>query len=243
MNDRLYRSTSDRMLAGVVGGLADRLDLDPSLVRVGWVLLTIVSGGIFFVIYIVMWLVVPEEPEGWVPGWASGAPAGPGEPGGPAAGAAAGTAAGAAMGGPAGGPAMAPTAESGPTPGPVPAGGPSVVGGPALAGPGPAGPSGPGWTAGPGWAGGPAGPGWTSGSDAWSRQARREARRTARRARRDSGSGALVIGVILILVGAYALARTFIPELQLDRYWPAALVVLGVILIASSLRRNPPNPN
>ena len=51
------------MLAGVAGGLADHFDLDPSLVRVGWVILTLVSGGIFLAIYIVMAFVVPEEPS------------------------------------------------------------------------------------------------------------------------------------------------------------------------------------
>ena len=39
MNDRLYRSRSDRMLAGVAGGLAEHFDLDPSLVRVLWAIL------------------------------------------------------------------------------------------------------------------------------------------------------------------------------------------------------------
>jgi phage shock protein C len=81
VDDRLYRSRTDRLLAGVCGGLADRLALDPSLVRIGWVLLTLVSGGIFFILYIVMAIIVPEAPAaGWpttppapgpgaVPGW------------------------------------------------------------------------------------------------------------------------------------------------------------------------------
>ena len=34
MDDRLYRSRDERMIAGVAGGLAERLDLDPSLVRI-----------------------------------------------------------------------------------------------------------------------------------------------------------------------------------------------------------------
>ena len=64
MNDRLYRSRSERMLAGVAGGVADRFDLDPSFVRIAWAILTILSGGIFLLIYIVMAIVVPEEPVG-----------------------------------------------------------------------------------------------------------------------------------------------------------------------------------
>jgi phage shock protein C len=60
--DRLYRSRDDRMLAGVAGGLADMWGADPSLVRVIWALLIIFTGGIAFLVYIVMALVVPEEP-------------------------------------------------------------------------------------------------------------------------------------------------------------------------------------
>ena len=65
MNGRLYRSRDERILAGVAGGLADFLDVDPSLVRVVWVILALFSGGGFLIAYIVMAFVVPEEP--WVP--------------------------------------------------------------------------------------------------------------------------------------------------------------------------------
>ena len=67
MADRLYRSRDDRMLAGVAAGIADSLDADPSIVRVAWVLLTIVTGGIALVVYIVMAIVVPEGPGGGQP--------------------------------------------------------------------------------------------------------------------------------------------------------------------------------
>lgn len=62
MNDRLYRSRDERVVAGVAGGLADYFGMDPSLVRVLWVLLAVLSGGAFILIYIVMAFVVPEEP-------------------------------------------------------------------------------------------------------------------------------------------------------------------------------------
>jgi len=67
---RLYRSERERMFGGVAGGLADYFDLDPALVRVAWAVLIIASGGLFLLIYIVMWFVVPEAP----PGYSSGAP-------------------------------------------------------------------------------------------------------------------------------------------------------------------------
>jgi phage shock protein C len=66
MNDRLYRSVDDRVIAGVCGGLAARLALDPSLVRILWVVVALVTG--FFpllVLYVIMAAVVPEEPGGF----------------------------------------------------------------------------------------------------------------------------------------------------------------------------------
>jgi phage shock protein C len=62
MNGRLFRSPDDRVLAGVAGGMAEAYDLDPALVRVGWALLTLLTGGVFLVVYIVMALVVPLRP-------------------------------------------------------------------------------------------------------------------------------------------------------------------------------------
>lgn len=61
MSDRLYRSRHDRMLAGVAGGLADLWDADPSLIRIIWAILVIPTGGIAFLVYIIMAIVVPEE--------------------------------------------------------------------------------------------------------------------------------------------------------------------------------------
>ncbi len=74
MDDRLYRSSSDRMIAGVAGGLAERMAVDPSLVRVVWLLLAIFSGGIFALIYVVMAVVVPERPIGMAPAQAASGP-------------------------------------------------------------------------------------------------------------------------------------------------------------------------
>lgn len=62
MAERLYRSRDDRMLAGVAGGVAETLDADPSIIRIAWALLAIFTGGIAFLVYIVMAIVVPEAP-------------------------------------------------------------------------------------------------------------------------------------------------------------------------------------
>jgi phage shock protein C len=76
MGTRLYRSRDDRMLAGVAGGLAEMWDADPSLVRIVWALLVVLTGGIALVVYIVMAIVVPEEPyDAVIPG---GPPMNPG---------------------------------------------------------------------------------------------------------------------------------------------------------------------
>jgi phage shock protein PspC (stress-responsive transcriptional regulator) len=59
---RLTRSTKDRMVAGVAGGLAEYLDVDPVAVRIGFVVASLLLGGIGGpIIYLVMWAVVPEE--------------------------------------------------------------------------------------------------------------------------------------------------------------------------------------
>jgi phage shock protein PspC (stress-responsive transcriptional regulator) len=61
---RLVRRAEGKMLAGVCSGLAAYLGLDPVLVRVGFVLATILGGGSGLLAYIVLWLVMPMAPEG-----------------------------------------------------------------------------------------------------------------------------------------------------------------------------------
>ena len=56
---KLYRSRNQRMIAGVCGGLADYFNVDATLVRVLFLLLA-VFGGTGLVIYIVMWIIVPD---------------------------------------------------------------------------------------------------------------------------------------------------------------------------------------
>lgn len=59
---QLYRSKTDRVIAGVCGGLAEYLGIDPTIVRVVAVLLAFVNG-IGLVAYVILWVVVPEEGE------------------------------------------------------------------------------------------------------------------------------------------------------------------------------------
>ena len=61
MNEkRLMRSTSERMIAGVSGGLASYFNMDPTLVRLIFVLLAL-AGGPGILIYLILWVVMPEE--------------------------------------------------------------------------------------------------------------------------------------------------------------------------------------
>lgn len=60
---QLTRSESDRMVAGVCGGLATYLNLDPVFVRLAFVILGVASG-IGVAIYFILWLVMPSEAQG-----------------------------------------------------------------------------------------------------------------------------------------------------------------------------------
>ena len=59
---RLYRSRKNRRVAGVCSGIADFLAVDPTIVRILWVLLAM-AGGPGVLLYIIMAAIVPEEPE------------------------------------------------------------------------------------------------------------------------------------------------------------------------------------
>jgi phage shock protein PspC (stress-responsive transcriptional regulator) len=80
------------------------------------------------------------------------------------------------------------------------------------------------------------------------RRDRREARRQARRTRRSgSGNGGLLIGALLVMAGVYFLVREYIPTIDVNWLWPAALIVLGVVVLASAFRgpsggSTPPGP-
>ena len=60
MDPRLTRSRSDRMIAGVAGGIARYFNIDPVIVRLVMVL-SVFAGGVTPLIYLVLWMVMPEE--------------------------------------------------------------------------------------------------------------------------------------------------------------------------------------
>jgi phage shock protein C len=169
MADRLYRSRSDRMLAGVAGGLAERFDGDPSVVRVLWVIVSILSGGLAIIVYVAMAFIVPDADD----------EAGPVDAGGATEEAAAGMA---------GAPSTTTTTT-------------------------------------------PTGSGWVA-----------PAPRPAKPPRQGDGGrrGAIVVGLVLVLVGAYLLIRQLAPAVDLSLAWPIASIVLGVALVILSVRPKRP---
>ncbi len=61
---KLTRSTTDRWLAGVCGGIGEYFEVDPNLIRVIWVILSVLTT--FFpgvIIYILLWIILPESGE------------------------------------------------------------------------------------------------------------------------------------------------------------------------------------
>lgn len=63
MTKRLYRSRTDRKIAGVCGGLGEYFKVDPVIFRILGVILLLPGGFPGLLPYIILWIVVPEEPE------------------------------------------------------------------------------------------------------------------------------------------------------------------------------------
>ncbi|HLR75436.1 MAG TPA: PspC domain-containing protein [Virgibacillus sp.] len=60
---RLYRSNKERMLAGILGGIAEYFRLDPTLLRLGFVAGMFISAGTLFFFYIIAIFIIPNEWE------------------------------------------------------------------------------------------------------------------------------------------------------------------------------------
>ncbi len=66
MKKKLYRSTENRVIAGVCGGIAEYFDIDPTLVRLAWVLFCVL-GSSGLLAYIIA-AIIPEDPAGELQG-------------------------------------------------------------------------------------------------------------------------------------------------------------------------------
>ena len=62
MKKKLYRSRENRMIAGVCGGLGEYFEVDPTLIRLAVVFLSLWWGG-GILLYLLAWFIIPEAPE------------------------------------------------------------------------------------------------------------------------------------------------------------------------------------
>jgi phage shock protein C len=61
MSQRLTRSETDRVIAGVAGGIAQRFGFNSTLVRLAW-LLSVFLGALGILAYLILWMVLPKDP-------------------------------------------------------------------------------------------------------------------------------------------------------------------------------------
>ncbi len=62
MEKRLYKSKNDKKIAGVCAGIAEYFNVDPTLIRLGWVFATVLAGA-GIIAYIIAAIIVPDKPE------------------------------------------------------------------------------------------------------------------------------------------------------------------------------------
>ena len=62
MEKKLYKSRENRMIDGVCGGIAEYLNIDPTIVRLGWVIFSL-AGGSGVLAYIIALIIIPENPN------------------------------------------------------------------------------------------------------------------------------------------------------------------------------------
>jgi phage shock protein C len=60
---RLYRSRKEKMLGGVCGGLGEHMDVDPTMIRLVWAVVTVLSVGMGILVYLIAWIIIPESPR------------------------------------------------------------------------------------------------------------------------------------------------------------------------------------
>jgi phage shock protein PspC (stress-responsive transcriptional regulator) len=61
---KIYLSNTDRKIAGVCGGLGEYFGIDPTIVRIFFIFLTILSFGLGVIGYLAAWIIIPREPNG-----------------------------------------------------------------------------------------------------------------------------------------------------------------------------------
>jgi len=64
---QLVSPQKGRMIAGVCAGIGNHVDIDPTVIRLIWVVLTLFSLGTGIIVYLAAWILIPEEPGGETP--------------------------------------------------------------------------------------------------------------------------------------------------------------------------------
>ena len=64
MNKKIYRNTENKMIAGVCSGLAEYINIDPTIVRLIWALVGLSGAGILA--YLICAIIIPEKPDDYV---------------------------------------------------------------------------------------------------------------------------------------------------------------------------------
>jgi len=59
---RLYRSGRNKILGGICGGIGEYLNVDPTIIRLLW-LLFVFAGGAGLIFYLIVWLIIPKNPN------------------------------------------------------------------------------------------------------------------------------------------------------------------------------------
>jgi phage shock protein C len=62
LHNRIYRSRGERMVAGVAGGIAEYADVDPTIVRLIWIVAALTTGPIALFLYLLCAIIIPREP-------------------------------------------------------------------------------------------------------------------------------------------------------------------------------------
>jgi len=60
---KLYLSESNRKIGGVCAGIAEYFDKDPTVIRIAFVILAILTHGLGIIAYCIMWLIIPKNPK------------------------------------------------------------------------------------------------------------------------------------------------------------------------------------
>ena len=65
MAKRLYRNKQDKMIAGVCSGLGDYFDIDPTIIRLAWIVFAFLAGG-GVIAYLIGMIVIPYGPDTYI---------------------------------------------------------------------------------------------------------------------------------------------------------------------------------